>query len=73
MALERILTIGAFGFTEATFFAALVEARVDLLADIRQRRGVRGAEYAFVNHQRLVAGLSAAGIGYRYEPRFGTD
>jgi len=68
MALERILTIGAFGFTEASFFVAQHEAQVDLLVDIRQRRGVRGAEYSFVNHQRLVAGLAAAGIGYRYEP-----
>lgn len=68
MSLERILTIGAFGFDERSFLDALVSARVDVLVDIRQRRGVRGAEYAFVNHQRLVAGLAAAGVGYRYEP-----
>lgn len=51
----NVVTIGVYGYTPETFFAALQEAGVDLLCDIRQRRGVRGAEYAFANSQRLQA------------------
>lgn len=67
MAVERILTIGAHGWTADAYFDALAGAGVDLLVDVRQRRGVRGHEYAFANHKRLVAGLEARGIGYRHE------
>lgn len=69
MALERILTIGVYGFTAEQFFAALQSAGVDTLLDLRQRRGVRGAEYAFANRARLEAALTAMGIRYLYEPR----
>lgn len=62
--LFRILTIGAYGWTEAAFFAALKEAGVDLFCDIRLRRGVRGREYAFVNSRRLQARLAELGIRY---------
>lgn len=37
---------------------------MDLFVDIRQRRGVRGAQYAFVNSQRLQSRLAELGIGY---------
>ncbi len=60
----KIVTIGVYGFDEAGFFAALREAGVDLFCDIRQRRGVRGSQYAFANSQRLQARLAAMGIGY---------
>ncbi|CAG0987823.1 hypothetical protein PHYC_02122 [Phycisphaerales bacterium] len=62
--IERVLTIGAFGFNERSFVAALKAAGVDLFVDIRARRGVRGAEYSFVNSARLQASLEAAGIKY---------
>jgi uncharacterized protein (DUF488 family) len=64
MALRKIVTIGVYGFTEAAFFRALQEARVDVFCDVRQRRGVRGAAYAFANSQRLQARLAALGIHY---------
>lgn len=64
----KIVTIGAYGFSEATFFAALQGAGVDLFCDIRQRRGVRGAEYAFANSQRLQKRLAELGIGYCHRP-----
>jgi len=67
VALERVVTIGAYGFTADSFFAALREAGVDTFLDIRQRRGVRGAEYAFANHGRLTAALEAMGIRYLHE------
>ena len=64
----KIVTIGVYGFSEAAFFAALQEAGVDLFCDVRQRRGVRGAEYAFVNSQRLQKRLAELGIGYCHRP-----
>ena len=33
---------------------------------MRQRRGVRGSEYAWANAQRLQAALAEAGIGYSH-------
>lgn len=60
----RILTIGGYGFTESRFVAALVDAGVDRLADIRRRRGMRGSKYAFLNSTRLQHLLRSAGIGY---------
>jgi uncharacterized protein (DUF488 family) len=66
MALRKIVTIGVYGFTEAAFFQALQEARVDVFCDVRRRRGVRGAAYAFANSQRLQARLAALGIHYRH-------
>jgi uncharacterized protein (DUF488 family) len=35
---------------------------------VRQRRGVRGREYAWANAQRLQAALEQAGIGYEHHP-----
>ena len=60
----RIVTIGVYGFDEAGFFRALQDAKVDTLCDIRYRRGVRGATYAFANSQRLQARLADLGISY---------
>jgi uncharacterized protein (DUF488 family) len=59
-----ILTIGAYGWNEATFFPALQSASVRTLCDIRRRRGVRGQEYAFANAGRLQARLAELGISY---------
>jgi uncharacterized protein (DUF488 family) len=59
-----VLTIGAFGWSESGFFDALVGARVGLFCDVRRRRGVRGAEYAFVNSARLQRRLEQLGIPY---------
>lgn len=62
----RIATIGVYGFTAESFRAALLDAGVGLVADVRQRRGVRGSEYAWANSQRLQRMLANAGIGYRH-------
>jgi uncharacterized protein (DUF488 family) len=35
---------------------------------VRQRRGVRGSEYAWANARRLEAGLEEAGIAYSHLP-----
>ena len=57
-----------YGWSLDTFLAALGEAGVTTLVDVRQRRGVRGSEYAWANAQRLQAALASAGIAYRHEP-----
>jgi uncharacterized protein (DUF488 family) len=55
-----------YGFTPEEFLRALRDAGVRLLLDIRQRRGVRGAEYAWANAKRLQAALEEAGIEYEH-------
>ena len=62
----EIYTIGVYGSTEQQFFNKLVENNIDTFCDIRQRRGVRGSEYAFVNSQRLQNRLAEMGIQYDY-------
>jgi len=63
-----LATIGVYGFDAASFLAALRSGEVALLLDVRQRRGVRGPQYAWANSLRLQAQLAAAGIAYRHEP-----
>ena len=62
--MNKIVTIGVYGFDAESFFTALQRAGVDTLCDIRRRRGVRGSEYAFANRARLEARLAALGIRY---------
>jgi uncharacterized protein (DUF488 family) len=57
-----------YGWSLDSFLAALRAAGVTTLVDVRQRRGVRGSEYAWANAKRLEAALAAAGIAYRHEP-----
>jgi uncharacterized protein (DUF488 family) len=61
-----VATIGVYGFTVQTFLDRLRQADVGLLMDVRQRRGVRGSEYAWANSARLQATLAEAGIEYRH-------
>jgi uncharacterized protein (DUF488 family) len=58
--------VGVYGFSGDEFIAALRDAGVRLLVDVRQRRGVRGSEYAWANSQRLQRALADAGIDYRH-------
>ena len=64
--MRTVATIGVYGFDRAAFLAALARARVTVLLDVRQRRGVRGREYAWANSARLQAALAGAGIEYRH-------
>jgi uncharacterized protein (DUF488 family) len=61
-------TIGVYGFEAEAFLGALREANVRQLLDLRQRRGVRGSEYAWANARRLQAAVADAGIEYRHHP-----
>lgn len=66
MAKLTVATIGIYGASLESFLAALAEADVGLVLDVRQRRGVRGREYAWANSLRLQAALVDASIGYRH-------
>ena len=69
----QIATIGVYDFDGASFVAALDAAGVTQVIDVRQRRGVRGSQYAWANAQRLTARLAEAGIGYEYHPELAPD
>lgn len=62
--MNKVVTIGVIGYSADEFFAALQDAGVDTLVDIRRRRAVRGHDYAFANSQRLQARLAELGIRY---------
>lgn len=61
-----LATIGVYGFSADSFLAALAKARVRLVLDVRQRRGVRGPEYAWANSARLQDALARAEIAYEH-------
>lgn len=71
--MRRIATIGVYEFDAASFIQTLDEANVTQLIDIRQRRGVRGPDYAWANARRLQALLSDAQIRYVYHPELAPD
>lgn len=60
----KIYTIGGYGFNERTFINALTKHHIDTFVDVRQRRGMRGRQYAFLNSSRLRALLAGQGIRY---------
>ena len=64
--MARVATIGVYGFSAKTFLDALRAAGVTRVVDVRQRRGVRGAEYAWANAKRLQATLADAAIEYEH-------
>ncbi|MFH0518507.1 DUF488 family protein [Streptomyces sp. M41] len=64
----HLATIGVYGFDGESFLQRLRHADVRLVLDVRQRRGVRGPEYAWANSLRLQAALADAGIAYEHHP-----
>ena len=62
----KVYTIGVYNTTEDAFFNKLLENKIDTFCDIRQRRGVRGREYSFVNSNYLQAKLKALNISYMH-------
>ena len=61
-------TIGVYGFDVESFLQRLRGADVRLVLDVRQRRGVRGAEYVWANSVRLQRTLAGARIAYEHHP-----
>jgi uncharacterized protein (DUF488 family) len=64
--MAKVATIGVHGWTLDEFLAALRAEGLIAVLDVRQRRGLRGSEYAWANAARLQAALAEAGIGYRH-------
>lgn len=64
----EFFTIGVYNSTEKEFFDKLTQNDIDTFCDIRQRRGVRGAKYSFVNSNRLQQQLNDLEIKYGYIP-----
>lgn len=65
--MTSILTIGGYGFSEEKFLKSLKENGVESLIDIRQRRGMRGSKYSFLNSSKLQYILKNNNISYIYE------
>ena len=71
--MPRIATIGVYEYDGPSFIRELDAAGVTLLLDIRQRRGVRGSQYAWANANRLQARLAEARIAYEHHPELAPD
>lgn len=59
-------SIGVYNSSESDFFQKLIDNKIDTFCDIRQRRGVRGAKYSFVNSNKLQDRLSQLEIKYAH-------
>ncbi|HXN04676.1 MAG TPA: DUF488 domain-containing protein [Candidatus Acidoferrum sp.] len=66
--MRTIATVGVYGSSLDDFLDKLRRHRVAMVVDARQRRGVRGREYAWANSLRLQAALEQAGIQYVHRP-----
>ncbi|HEX3510226.1 MAG TPA: DUF488 domain-containing protein [Solirubrobacteraceae bacterium] len=64
--MPEVATIGVYGFSAESFIATLRTADVGRVIDVRQRRGVRGPQYAWANSKRLQAALAGAGVAYEH-------
>ncbi len=64
--MKRVLTIGVYGWQLPPFLEALRDSGVGLVLDVRQRRGVRGPDYAWANAVRLQNALSKAELAYSH-------
>ncbi|MFN3689297.1 MAG: DUF488 family protein [Fimbriimonadales bacterium] len=65
----RVFTIGIYGWTQEAFVNALRQRNIQVLIDVRQRRGVRGRLYRFANLTALKQLLAQNGIEYYYAKR----
>jgi uncharacterized protein (DUF488 family) len=65
---RTIATVGVYQSSLEDFLDKLQRHRVAMVVDVRQRRGVRGREYAWANSRRLQAALEKAGIRYQHVP-----
>lgn len=71
--MPTIATIGVYEFDGASFIRELDGTGVTQVIDVRQRRGVRGPQYAWANANRLQARLAEAQIGYEHHPELAPD
>lgn len=55
---------GVYGETEDSFFQKIIDKKITLFIDVRNRRGMRGSKYKFVNSIYLQNKLEGLGIKY---------
>ena len=55
---------GVYGETEDSFFQKIIDKKITLFIDVRNRRGMRGSKYKFVNSIYLQNKLKELGIQY---------
>lgn len=55
---------GVYGETEDSFFQKIIDKEITLFIDVRNRRGMRGSKYKFVNSIYLQNKLEVLGIKY---------
>lgn len=61
-----VTATGVYGNTETEFFQKLLDEKITLFVDVRQRRGMRGNKYAFANSIYLQNKLNELGIDYMH-------
>ena len=66
--MRTIATLGIYSSSLDDFVDKLRGHRVVMVVDVRQRRGVRGREYAWANSLRLQAALEHVGTQYLHLP-----
>jgi uncharacterized protein (DUF488 family) len=66
--MRTIATVGVYDSSLDDFLTKLRRHGVAMVVDVRQRRGVRGPQYAWANSVRLQAALKQAGIAYQHRP-----
>jgi len=66
--MRTIATVGIYQSSLGDFLEKLRHHQVAMVVDVRQRRGVRGPEYAWANSLRLQAALKEARVQYRHLP-----
>ncbi|MFQ3587679.1 MAG: DUF488 family protein [Fimbriimonadaceae bacterium] len=62
--IREIFTIGVYGTSETSFFAAPSRHNISRFVDIRRRCGMRGGRYAYANSTALKSRLREMGIAY---------
>lgn len=55
---------GVYGETENSFFQKIIDKKITLFIDVRNRRGMRGSKYKFANSLYLQKKLNELGIKY---------
>jgi uncharacterized protein (DUF488 family) len=60
----KVFTIGVYGWAEEDFAQEVQDAAPGVFVDVRRRRGLRGATYAWANSTRLQVTLADLGVPY---------
>ena len=62
--MKALFTVGVYQKTETEFYGQLIANKIEIFCDVRNRRGMRGSLYRFVNSEYLQQKLSDLNIKY---------